>query len=68
MPEKVLEEISMADEDVNHYEQPPPSPTELAGPSDTINIAINPNTRTHQKKRKHNRLNKFLLAKQWYKW
>ena len=62
MPEKVLEEVSMADEDVNHYEQPPP-PTESVGPSNTINIAINPNTRNHQKKRKSNRLNKSLPAK-----
>ena len=54
----------MVDEDVNHYEQPPPpQPTESAGPSNTINIAINPNTRNHQKKRKCNRLDKFLLAK-----
>ena len=59
MPEKVLEEVSMADEDVNHYEQPPP-PTESAGPSNNINIAINPNTKNQQKKRKHNRLDKFL--------
>ena len=49
MPEKALEEVSLADEDVNHYEQPPPPPTESAGPSNTINIAINPNTRNHQK-------------------
>ena len=52
----------LADEDVNHCEQPPPPPTESAGPSNTINIAINPNTRNHQKKRKCNRLDKFLLA------
>ena len=63
MPEKVLEEVSMADEDVNHYEQPPPPPKESAGPSNTFNIAINPNTRNQQKKRKCNRLDKFLLAK-----
>ena len=64
MPEKVLEEVSMADEDVNHYEQPAlPQPTESAGPSNTINTAINPNTRNHQKKRKCNRLDKLLLAK-----
>ena len=50
MPEKVLEEASMADEDVNHYEQPPPPPTESTGPSNNINIAINPNTRNQQKK------------------
>ena len=63
MPEKVLEEVSMADEDVNHYEQPPPPPpTESAGPSNNINIAINPNTKNQQKKRKCNRLEKFLLA------
>ena len=62
MPEKVLEEVSMADEDVNHYEQPPSPPTESAGPSNNINIAINPNTRNQQKKGKHNRLNKFLLV------
>ena len=62
MPEKVLEEVSMADEDVNHYEQPPPPPTESAGPSNNINIAINPITRNQQKKRKCNRLDKFLLA------
>ena len=62
MPEKVLEEVSMADENINHYEQPPPPPTESAGPSNTINIAINPNIRNHQKKRKCNRLDKFLLA------
>ena len=62
MPEKVLEEVSMADEDVNHCEQPPPPPAESAGPSNTINIAINSNRRNHQKKRKCNRLDKFLLA------
>ena len=63
MPEKVLEEVSMADEDVNHYEQPPPPPaTESVRPSNNINIAVNPNTRNQQKKRKHNRLDKFLLA------
>ena len=62
MPEKVLKEVSMADEDVNHYEQAPPPPTESAGHSDNINIAINPNTRNQQKKRKPNRLDKFLLA------
>ena len=50
MPEKVLEEVSTADEDVNHYKQPPPPPTESAGPSNTINIAIYPNTRNHQRK------------------
>ena len=64
MPEKVLE-VSMADEDVNHYEQPPPPPPESAGPSNTINIAINPNTRNHQMEIKRNRLDKFLLPKQW---
>ena len=54
----------MADEDVNHYEQPPPTqPTESAGTSNTINMAINPNTRNHPKKRKCNRLEKFSLAK-----
>ena len=61
MPEKVLEEISMVDEDVNHNEQPPPPAIESAGPSNNINIAINPNTRNQQKKRKCNRLDKFLL-------
>ena len=35
---------------------------ESAGPSNTINIAINPNTKNHQKKRKCNRLDKFLPA------
>ena len=62
MPEKLLEEVSMADEDVNDCEQLPP-PTESAGPSNNINITINPNTRNQQKKRKCNRLDKFLLAK-----
>ena len=64
MPEKLLEEVSMADEDVNDCEQlPPPPPTASAGPSSNINIAINLNTRNPQKKRKCNRLDKFLLAK-----
>ena len=49
----------MADEDVNHYEQPPPP---IESPSHKINTAINPNTRNQQKKRKCNRLDKFLLA------
>ena len=63
MPEKLLEEISRADEDVNDCEQLPPPPTESAGPSNNINITTNPYTRNPQKKRKCNRLNKFLLAK-----
>ena len=63
MPEKVFEEVSVAHKGVNHYEQPPPPPTESVAPSNTINIAINPNTGNYQKKRKCNRLDKFLLAK-----
>ena len=63
MPEKLLEELSMADEDVNNCEQLPPPHTESAGPSNNINITINPNTRNQQKKRKCNRLDKFLLTK-----
>ena len=31
-------------------------------PSDNIKVVINPNTRNQQKKRKHNRLDAFLLA------
>ena len=61
IPEKVLEKVSMADDDVNYYEKPPP-PTDSAGPSNNTNIAINPNTRNQQKKRKCNRLDKFLLV------
>ena len=62
MPEKLLEEVSIADEDVNDCEQLPSPHTESAGPSNNINIMINPNTRNQQKKRKCNRLDKFLLA------
>ena len=63
MPEKLLEEVSTADEDVNDCEQLPPPPTESAGPSNNINIMINPNTKTHKRKENvTNRLDKFLLA------
>ena len=62
MPEKLLEEVSMADEDVSDCEKPPLPPTESAGPLNNINIMINPNTRNHQKKKKCNQLDKFLLA------
>ena len=37
----------MADEEHDHE---PPPPIQSAGPSDNINIAINPNTRNQQKK------------------
>ena len=63
MPAKLLEEVSMADEDVNDCEQLPPPHTESSGPSNNVNIMINPNTRNQQKKIEHNRLDKFLLAK-----
>ena len=59
MPDKVLEEVAMANEDVNNHE---PTPVQSEVPSDSIMVVINPNTRNHQKKRKCNRLDALLLA------
>ena len=59
MPDKVLEEVAMANEDVNNH-KPTPAPSEV--PSDSIKVVINPNTRNQQKKRKCNRLDALLLA------
>ena len=57
MPDKVLEEVAMANEDVDNHE-----PVQSEVPSDNINVVINLNTRNQQKKRKHNRLDAILLA------
>ena len=59
MPDKVLEEVAMANEDVNNHE---PTPVQSEVPSDNIKVVINPNTRNQQKKRKCNRLDAFLLG------
>ena len=56
IPDKVLE-VVLANEDVNNHE-----PVQSEVPSDNINVVINLNTRNQQKKRKHNRLDAFLLA------
>ena len=59
MPDKVLEEVAMANEDVNNIE---PTPAQSEVPSDYIKVVINLNTRNQQKKRKCNRLDASLLA------
>ena len=59
MPDKVLEEVAMTNEDVDNHE---PTPVQSEVPSYNIKVVINPNTRNQQKKRKHNRLDAFLLA------
>ena len=59
MSDKVLEEVAMANEDVDNHE---PTPVQLEVPLDNIKMVINPNTRNQQKKRKRNRLDAFLLA------
>ena len=48
MPDKVLEEVAMANEDVNNNE---PTPAQSEVPSDNIKVVINPNTRNQEKKR-----------------
>ena len=47
MPDKVLEEVAMANEDVNNHE---PTPAQSEVPSDSIKVVINLNTRNQQKK------------------
>ena len=47
MPDKVLEEVAMASEDVDNHE---PTPAQSEVPSDNIKVVINPNTRNQQKK------------------
>ena len=59
MPDKVLEEVAMANEDVNNHE---PTPAQSEVSFDSIKVVINPNRRNHQKKRKCNRLDVLLLA------
>ena len=59
MPDKILEEVAMANEDVDNHE---PTPAQSEVPSDNIKVVINLNTRNQQKKRKCNRLDAFLLA------
>ena len=59
MPDKVLEGVAMANEDVDNHE---PTPAQSEVPSDNIKLVISPNTRNQQKKRKCNRLDAFLLA------
>ena len=59
MADKVLEEVAVANEDVDNHE---PTPAQSEVPSDNIKVVINPNTRNQQKKRKCNRLDAFLLA------
>ena len=61
---KVLEKVSMADEDVNYYEQPPP-PTESAGPSNNINIANIPTQETNKRKQNVTGSINSYLRKQW---
>ena len=53
MPDKVLEEVAMANEDVINHE---PTPVQSDVPADNIKVVINLNTRNQQKKRKCNRL------------